>query len=208
MSTEQLPLSPAFRKSLEQASKKDPILKKALKIYGYPKGRQGKPEFATLLKIITSQQLSIHSAAAIWQKIQRAGFHVSEAFLTAKEEELRLSGLSRPKIRYGRALAQAIHDGSLDLEAIGALENQEAIKKLTTIPGIGVWTAEIYLLFTLQKTDSFPAGDLVLQKSIQKLYGLEECPNEKQTREIVKKWHPGSGAVALFLWHAYKEQAP
>jgi DNA-3-methyladenine glycosylase II len=199
-----LKLSPAFQKSLFEACRNDAVLKKAVGELGPPDRWEGAPEFATLLKIITDQQLSVHAAAAIWRRVQDLGATEPESFLAHSEEELRQTGLSRSKIRYGHALASALIEGTLDLASLTKMKEEEAITALTRIPGIGRWTAEIYLLYALQHPDIFPAGDLVLQKAIQRLYGFEARPSEKQSREIAEKWRPGRSPVALFLWRVYE----
>ena len=156
--------------------------------------------FAALMFAIVGQQVSTASAAAIWARVQAAGFDDIQNVDRASDQDLADVGLSRPKIRYAKALAEA----GIDYEALHALPSDEVIKILTAVPGIGTWTAEIYALFALARADVFPAGDLALQEAAKRLFDLPERPKEKAMRALAQDWAPHRGVAARLLWAYYR----
>ncbi|MGR3486232.1 MAG: DNA-3-methyladenine glycosylase family protein [Paracoccaceae bacterium] len=162
-----------------------------------------KPDgFAQLLSAIVSQQVSTAAAAAIWGRVEAAGLTTPEAILAADDEALRAPGLSRPKVRYARALAAA----EIDFAALRDMPDDAVVATLVAVPGIGIWTAEIYAMFSLGRPDVFAPGDLALQEAIRLLDGLPERPKERQAREIAARWSPWRSVAATVLW-AYYAQA-
>lgn len=159
-----------------------------------------KPQgFAELLRAIVAQQVSVASAAAITGRIEAAGLTDRARMAKATEEELRACGLSRQKIRYSLALAQA----DLEFDALEALDTDTVIKELTKITGVGRWTAEIYAKFALGRADAFAAGDLALQEGARMLYGLDERPTDKELRILAEDWRPWRSVAARILWAYY-----
>ncbi|SMR71763.1 DNA-3-methyladenine glycosylase II [Aliiroseovarius halocynthiae] len=156
--------------------------------------------FAALMFAIVGQQVSTASAAAIWSRVQAAGFDAVQNVERASDQDLADVGLSRPKIRYAKALAEA----QIDYPALHDLPSDEVTKTLTAVPGIGTWTAEIYILFALARTDVFPAGDLALQEAARRLFDLAERPNEKAMRTLAQDWSPNRGVAARLLWAYYR----
>ncbi|MDG2190112.1 MAG: DNA-3-methyladenine glycosylase 2 family protein, partial [Paracoccaceae bacterium] len=126
--------------------------------------------FDALLKAIVAQQLSVASAAAIWARAEAAGFTQAQRILSTTDVALREVGLSRQKIKYVRALALA----DVDFDALAAASTEEVVGVLTQISGIGVWTAEIYAMFSLGHQDVFPSGDLALQEAAKDLFGMTD----------------------------------
>jgi DNA-3-methyladenine glycosylase II len=126
--------------------------------------------------------------------------------LAADFDALRACGLSRQKQGYVRSLCELVVSEELDLTALPE-DDEEAIAELTRIKGIGRWSAEIYLLFAEGRGDIWPAGDLAVQAGMAKLLGLEERPDEKQTRVLAEGWRPHRGAAAIFTWHCYNNPA-
>jgi len=168
-----------------------------------PRDRDG--GFATILRIIVDQQISVHAGAAIWKRLSdRLGDVTAERVLAVRQPTLQKCGLSGSKIKYARNLAQAIKSGSLDLDALQDMSDEEVIKALTAIKGIGVWTAEIYLMFAMGRRDVMPAGDLALAVSAQRLLGLDERPKPAELREIAERWRPRRTAAAVMLWKYYR----
>ncbi|MEM6276245.1 MAG: DNA-3-methyladenine glycosylase 2 family protein [Pseudomonadota bacterium] len=162
-----------------------------------------KPQgFGQLLSAIISQQVSVASARAITARVEEAGLMDRSRMAQASEDELRACGLSRQKIRYAWALAQA----DLDFDALSARETEDVIADLTRITGIGVWTAEIYAKFSLGRADAFAAGDLALQEGARMLYGLEARPSEKALRQMAEEWRPWRSVAARILWAYYARQ--
>lgn len=157
--------------------------------------------FGALLHAIVGQQVSTASAAAIWARVQAAGFAQEAAVAAASEEALRACGLSRPKVRYAKALAQA----GLDYGALRAAPVSEVIATLTAVPGIGRWTAEIYAKFALGHADVFAAGDLALQEAAKRLFDLPQRPSEKEMRAMAEAWTPVRAIAARALWAYYRE---
>ena len=178
---------------------------RALERVGYPAPRQREPGFATLLRIMVAQQLSTKSAAAIWARVEQAcaPLVTAESFLALGEAAFKTIGFSRQKMAYGRGLAEAIAAGTLDVEALVTLPEEEAIKAISALRGFGRWSAEIYLLFALGRADVFPADDLGLQVGMQRLKRLEERPNRKAMDRLAEPWRPLRGCGAIFLWHYY-----
>ncbi len=178
---------------------------KALPVYGYPQPRIRPQGFETFLSTIVGQQISTEAAKAIMQRLYDLLPDMqAESLSKLSFDELRAAGLSNRKVEYAQGLAQAILDGSLDVEGLAQLDDQAAIEAITALRGFGVWSAEIYLMFSLQRHDIFPANDLALQVAIQKLKGLDDRPNEKQARELIEHWSPWRSAGSLFLWHFYR----
>ncbi|MEH6773901.1 MAG: DNA-3-methyladenine glycosylase 2 family protein [Cereibacter changlensis] len=156
--------------------------------------------FAELLSAIVSQQVSTASAAAIWGRMAAAGLVTPEAVAAASDDDLRGCGLSRPKLRYARALAGA----TLDYSALRRLPDEALIAELVALPGIGRWTAEIYALFALGRADVFAAGDLALQEAARLLFELEARPSERVLATMAEDWRPWRGVAARLLWAYYR----
>jgi len=163
--------------------------------------------FAGLARIIVEQQLSVASAAAIWARVEdRLAPLTPEGLLAQSTEDLQALGLSRPKIRYLHALAQAMIEDRLSPARLARMESEAAIAHLTAVPGLGRWSAEIYLLFCLGRSDVFPAGDLALQSAHQGLYGLTERADAKALAIEAQAWAPWRGVAARLLWRTYRLQ--
>jgi DNA-3-methyladenine glycosylase II len=195
----------AFNIQLDIAAALDPKIKSVIEGHGYPEPRSRLHGFETMLRIIVSQQLSTKVAAVIWGRVEAlCNNEVSaQVVLTLPEDALRECGLSWQKVGYAKGLAERIDSGLLSPEALADMPTDEAIKALIEIKGYGVWSAEIYAMFALERADIFPAGDLALQIAVQRLDALAEKPTEKQTREIAKRWSPQQSAVAVLMWHYY-----
>lgn len=160
-----------------------------------------KPDgFAELLSAIVGQQVSIASAAAIWGRMQEAGFTTPEACAAAREDDLRTVGLSRQKIRYTHELARA----GIDFAALRQMPTDEVVKTLVAVPGIGPWTAEVYAMFSLGHADVFAPGDLALQEAAKVLYDLPERPKEAAFRKMAEDWAPWRSVAARLLWAYYR----
>lgn len=166
--------------------------------------RVGLGGFPGLLKMVVQQQVSLASAAAIWARVE-AGLPdmTPEAVLEHEDAYLLALGLSRPKARYARALAEAHVTGVCDFDALPGLSDEEAIAALTAITGIGRWTAEVYLMFTQGRMDMFPGGDVALQEAIRWVDKAEARPNEKQAYRRAELWRPYRGVAAHLLWACY-----
>lgn len=193
-----------LRFGLDHVAAREPAVAVALARVGYPEPRVRERGYATLLRTIIGQQVSFHAANSIWRKLEAAVVDIADpmALLARSEEDLRAAGLSRQKIGYARSLAEEVASGVLDFDALPA-DDEEAIRLLTRVKGIGRWSAEIYLLFAEGRPDIWPAGDLAVQIELGRIMGLEGRPSERTTREHAEAWRPHRGAMAVFMWHHY-----
>lgn len=156
--------------------------------------------FEQLLSAIVSQQVSVASANAIWKRMKEARLTGPRKIMWATDDDLRAVGLSRQKMRYARALAEA----RIDFKALRDAPDSEVISVLTEVSGIGVWTAEIYAMFSLGRADVFAHGDLALQEAARILYDLPKRPTEKEMRSIADAWSPWRSVAARVLWAYYR----
>ena len=177
----------------------EPRFANVIELTGVPKLRLRPDGFETLLQAIVSQQVSVAAANAIWSRLELNNFVDPNQILQTNEDQLKAVGLSRQKIRYAKALAAA----NLDYKELRQKSDDEVIRILTEIPGIGVWTAEIYAMFSLKRADIFAAGDLALKESARLLFSLEERPTEGELRSQSQKWSPWRSVAALLLWDYY-----
>lgn len=183
----------------------EPAFAAALTRAGYPEPRVRDRGYATLLRTIVGQQVSVAAAQSIWNKLEAQVGDLTDptSVAAASDEQLRAAGLSRQKASYARSLADEVTSGRLDLAHLPD-EDEEAIKQLVQIKGIGRWSAEIYLLFAEGRPDVWPAGDLAVQIEIGRILGHDERPAEKLMRELAESWRPHRGAAAILAWHHYK----
>lgn len=171
---------------------------------GIPPLRLREGGFAGLAGIIVSQQLSVASARAVWARVETVLVPLTpERILAATDEEMRLSGLSRPKQRTMRAVATAIAGRELVLESLEKATPEEVHALMTTVSGIGPWTADIYLLFCLGHRDGFAAGDLAIQEAARIAFGLSARPKAPELEALAESWRPWRGVAARLLWAYY-----
>jgi DNA-3-methyladenine glycosylase II len=162
--------------------------------------RRRKDGFEALMAAIVSQQVSVASADAIWRRLKAARLTGPRKVTWASDDELRACGLSRPKVRYARALSAA----RIDYNALRQAPSDEVIATLVEVPGIGLWTAEIYAMFALGRADVFAPGDLALQEAARLLFDLDARPSEKALREMAAAWSPWRGVAARLLWAYFR----
>ena len=192
--------------ALEEASARllalDPeVVGRLLAVGGPPALRWREPGFAGLAAIIVSQQVSTASANAIYGRLKAELAPLGAASVMAADDAaLRRCGLSQAKMRALRALAAATADG-LDFEALRGLDAHDA---LVAVKGIGPWTADLYLLFSLGHPDAFPAGDLALQEAARIALGLKARPDARKLERIAERWRPLRGVAARMLWAYYR----
>ena len=181
-------------------AKSEPRFAKALEMTGTLPLRRRPDGFAQLLSAIVSQQVSVAAASAIWGRLSDARLTGPRKIQWASDEALRAAGLSRQKIRYARALAEA----RINYAALREAPSDAVIATLTEVPGIGVWTAEIYAMFSLGRADVFAPGDLALQEAARILFELSERPSERALRQMAEDWSPWRAVAARLLWAYYK----
>jgi DNA-3-methyladenine glycosylase II len=172
---------------------------------GLPAVRRRSGGLAGLLRIVIDQQISLAAGASIWQRLEAclAPFE-GERLLAASDEELRACGLSGGKVRTFRAIAGAVAAGTLDFQRLEALPDEDAHAMLTAVHGIGPWTADIYLLTCLGRTDVWPVGDLALQAAAASAFDLDNRPSAAQLNQMGEPWRPWRAVAARLLWAHYR----
>ena len=194
-----------IKRGLDELAAKDSDVKSGLDLVGYPEPRLRPQGFETLLAIILGQQISTEAAASIRRRLDEVWKDKTyQSFLEIKNETLRGVGFSWRKVEYSKNIAHSIEDGTLDIDNLPMLSDEEVIAQLVKLRGIGLWSAEIYCMFSLGRPDIFPADDLALQESLRLLKGLKERPTGKQSRELTTLWSPWRSAGSLFLWKYYR----
>jgi DNA-3-methyladenine glycosylase II len=191
--------------ALSTLARRDPDIAAALRAIGPPPPRDRPPGFSSLLRAIVAQQISAASAAALWARLAAAVDPIApETIAPLGLDALRALGFSRQKALYAQGLARDVLEQRVDLDLLSTLDDEAAVAHLVRIKGIGRWSAEVYLLFALGRTDVFPAGDLALAVALQRLKRLRRRPDPKRLLKLAEPWRPYRGAAAHFLWHYYK----
>jgi DNA-3-methyladenine glycosylase II len=183
----------------------DPVLAGILDRHGLPAFWHRPPGFPTLVLFILEQQVSLASARAAFHRLHQAlgGAIAPGQVLAASDPTLRTAGVSRQKARYLRALAEAVLDGSLDLERVAAAPDEDARTLLESLPGIGRWTSDVYLLSSLRRPDVWPVGDRALQVATGEALSLAAPPGPGELEGIGERWRPFRAVAARLLWHSY-----
>ncbi len=182
----------------------DPRLAPVRDFAGPVQPRINPPGFPGIAKVITGQQLSVTSAAAIWSRFENLpGALDPVTYLSLSEDEVRATGFSGGKFRTVRAIAEAMVAGTLDFDHLETLPAEDAVRYLVAHKGIGPWTAEVYLMFCAQHPDVFPAGDLALLKAVHHGLGLDARPTIKDMIGIAAGWMPHRSAAALLFWRYF-----
>jgi len=182
----------------------EPVFRAILERAGAPRFRRRRNGFPTLLHIILEQQVSIDAAAAMHRRLASLCRPLGpEPFLALDDDTLKSCGFSRQKMGYARGLAEAVAGGALDFAALAAASDDEAHATLVALKGIGRWSAEVYLIFALGRSDVWPAADLGLQLGIAECLGLAERPKEPELREMGEQWRPWRTVAACLFWQSY-----
>tara|TARA_B100000676_G_scaffold287590_1_gene318296 strand:+ start:7571 stop:8326 length:756 start_codon:yes stop_codon:yes gene_type:complete len=172
-------------------------------VTGPPPLRLSRPGLATMLRVITEQSISLKAAASIWARLETAlDPHDSETVLAVSVERLRELGLTRAKGRAFHGIAEASGTGLF--AALPALNDDEARKALVALPGIGPWTAEVYLLACLARADAWPAGDVALRAAAGRAFGIDPRPTQKDLETMAEAWRPWRAVAARLLWAFYR----
>lgn len=196
-----------IQSSLDALSRDHPAIAAAVACVGYPDERRRAPGFEALARIVIGQQVSVAAARSIADRLHAAlgGEMSPDRLLAAGDESLRGAGLSRQKVRYLRALATAVGDGVVSVGDLHRLEDAAVVEQITAVTGFGVWSAQMYLMFSLGRTDVWPAGDLAVRAGFGRILGLPERPGEAETRELAAPLAPYRSALALLCWKYYSE---
>lgn len=195
------------KEAAEYLSSADAVLRPIIEERGLCTIRPNTDYYQELVDAIISQQLSVYAARSIEKRFRDlfgGVFPTAEQILTTDVETLRGIGFSRAKAAYVLDLAQHIVDGKVQFDHLDALSNDDVIVELTAVKGIGTWTAHMFLMFCMGRTDILPSGDLGIRNGIRKLYGLTDAPSPAQIAEVAAKnrWHPYESIASWYVWQA------
>jgi DNA-3-methyladenine glycosylase II len=194
----------ALERAVRSLARRDPALAAIVRRHGQPPLWPRDPGFETLIRIVLEQQVTLDSGRAAFERLARvAGNPSPEAIAALDESVLRSAGITRQKSRYLVGLARMVVAGELDLELVGRLSDDEARPALMTVPGIGSWTADVYLLMALRRPDAWPSGDIALASAAQAALGLDRRPAADELILLAERWRPWRAAAARLLWHDY-----
>ena len=169
------------------------------------RGRLQVDSYGALLRAVVGQQLSTKAAATIYGRVLElfeGSTPAPEDLLTVDPQRLRDAGLSWRKVEYVRDLARHVETGELELERFGELSDDEVVAEITAIRGLGLWTAQMFLIFHLGRPDVLPTGDLGIRRAIEVAYGLDEPPDQARMLEIAEPWRPQRSLASLYLWES------
>lgn len=195
--------------ALGRVAQSDARIAAAIDLVGLPQERRGAQGFPVLLRVIVGQQLSTKAAATIAGRVDALmnNTPTPEKLLALDDQCLRGAGLSRQKVVYAKSLAQSVLAGPLDLDALPHMDDETAIKAITSVKGLGRWSAQMYLMFTLGRPDIWPVDDLAVQVAVGRIIGQKSRPKPKRLDMVGKKWAPERSSIALLAWH-YVANAP
>jgi 3-methyladenine DNA glycosylase/8-oxoguanine DNA glycosylase len=200
-----------YAKAQRLLARRDPVIRDLMRRFG-PCGlgqAQHTDPFRALVHAIISQQLSTRAAATIEGRFRAlyGGVPAPSQVMATPDEQLRAVGLSGQKVRYLRDLCQRVEDGSLPLATLGVMSDEEVVTVLTEVKGIGRWTAEMFLMFRLQRPDVLPVDDLGILKAVRRAYGLRKTPTPKRLLRLGESWRPYRSVACWYLW-ASLDNAP
>ena len=187
--------------------RKDPILGEIIDKVGDYSLKKRTQHFAVLVESIISQQLATNAAEAIFRRFRKIypRFPTTAQILSTRKSKLRKAGLSGMKIDYLKDLARNIEEGRLDMKSLPKMSDDEVIEHLTQVKGIGRWTAEMFLIFSLGRQDVLPVHDLGLRKGVQMAFSLTELPKPKEVEKLGERWRPYRSIATWYLWKSLKK---
>lgn len=193
-----------LQEAIPHLMEKDPIFRLILDEYGMPGFPSREEGFESLCKTILEQQVSLDSARAAFNRLKMyLGDFSPERVVAATDEAIRACGITRQKTTYTKALAEAVLSGEVDFGSYSADEPDKVRQELIKVKGIGNWTIDVYLMFSLQSPDILPLGDIGIISAIKDLTGLQTI---HEIEEYTKRWSPCRTAASFFLWHYYLEK--
>jgi len=194
-------------KAAVKALKKDPKLARIIELVGEYQIRTSRNYYESLVEAIITQQLAGSAAKAIsnrFHSLYGKSFPKPIDVINTSDSKLRKTGISGPKIKYIKELSKAIESKKLKMRSISKLSDEEVIEQLTQVKGIGRWTAEMFLIFSLGRMDILPVGDLGLRKGIQLYNSADELPNAGEIEKLAEKWRPYRTVATWYLWKSLK----
>lgn len=195
---------------VDQLRRSDPVMRRLIKEHGRldeEQRRRGRPlePYGALVRSIVGQQLSTKAARSIYERLTalfEGRTPTPAELLAADPDEVRSVGLSRPKVAYLRSLAEHVQSGELELDRLSELPDEEVSAQLTAVKGLGQWTADMFLIFHLRRSDVLPVGDLGIRRAVEREYGLPELPDATRLSEIGEPWRPNRSLASLYLWRS------
>jgi DNA-3-methyladenine glycosylase II len=206
-------VTPEHAQAYAALAERDPVLARVISVYGGPSpfewhdgGRTGTSKFAAMLLHVVGQQISAQAAFTIYDRISAAtaGLPTAQAIAGLGPDRLRDCGLSRARAGYAVALAAAELSGALDIEHLGSVPDDEAVARLTAVRGVGLWSAQTFLLHNLARPDVLPEADRGIGQAIQQLWQLERRPSSGQVRRRGLAWSPYRSYAAALLWRSLR----
>jgi DNA-3-methyladenine glycosylase II len=198
-----------MKEAIQHLKQSDPVLAGIIDRVGDYGIEFRDPNFETLVKSIVYQQLSGRVASVIFGRVVKAagGKLTPESILKLRPGRMRALGLSGQKTAYIRDLARHTRDGKVDFAELLALPDEAVIERLTEVKGVGVWTAHMFLIFALRRTDVLPWGDLGIRAAIRKAYGLAELPEAGEMEALAARWRPYCTVASWYLWRSLEPNA-
>ena len=196
---------PTRRRILSHFKERDPKMTRVIQTIGPLRLKRNRKYFVVLCRSIVSQQISTAAADTIYARFERlfdGHAPTPERAAGLKDSTLRAAGLSRQKAAYLKDLSHRFLDGTIRPRQLNYLDNEEIIGQLTLVHGIGRWTAEMFLIFSLNRLDVLPVDDLGLRVAVQNIYGMKDRPDAKRLRAIGKKWSPLETVATWYAWRS------
>jgi DNA-3-methyladenine glycosylase II len=193
----------------EELATSDPRMSGLIERFGrlsFETRRRGRPRtdsYGSLVRSVVAQQLSAKAAATIFDRVLElfgGRTPTPSELLAIEEERLREAGLSGRKVEYLRDLARHVESGELELDRFATMSDDEVIAEITAVRGFGVWTAQVFLMFHLERPDVLPTGDLGIRRAVQIVYGLDELPDQDELTRIAEPWRPHRTLACIYLW--------
>jgi len=187
----------------------DPVIARLIDAHGeidlVPAHRRGRDHYTALVRSIVGQQLSVKAASTIYGRLEEhfdGHAPTPEQILAADPEALRAVGMSRPKVGYLRSLAEHVLDGTIELDRLDELPEDEVMRELVAVKGLGEWTADMFLMFQLGRPDVLPVGDLGIRRAVERAYGLAAIPGPAELERIAEPWRPWRTLACRYLWES------
>ena len=199
----------SMKKAIHHLKAADPVIGAIIERVGPYRMEYRDPNFHSLVRAIVYQQLSGKAALTIFKRLLEAAKAdplTPESILKLRPARMRSLGLSQQKMTYIRGLAKMTRDGVVNFETVNSLEDQAIIEHFTQAKGVGVWTAQMFLIFALRRLDVLPTGDLGVRAAIKKAYNLSELPTPEQMEKIAAAWRPYCSVASWYLWRSLDNQ--
>jgi DNA-3-methyladenine glycosylase II len=198
-----------MKEAIQHLRRNDPVLSEIIDRVGDYRIQFRQADFDTLVRSIVYQQLSGRVAAVIFGRLAKAAGSslTPAAILKLRPARMRSLGLSKQKTAYIRDLARHTRDGRVVFEELAALDDNTVIERLTQVKGIGVWTAHMFLIFALRRTDVLPTGDLGVRNAMRKAYGMAEAPTPAEMEAVALRWRPYCSVASWYLWRSLETDA-